>query len=330
MEDIRLNLNENPLGSSPLVAQAVIDAASNLNRYGNEEELEHQLSVRHGVGVENVLIGNGSIELLDTVARNLLSPENNAVTPRCSFAAYSLITRLAASELRRADVGVDFAFVDGVLDAVDKDTRVIWFPNPNNPTGKTIEGAQIRRLLKQVDTNIAVVLDEAYIDFIDSDRDLSIELMSEHSNLIVSRTFSKAHGIAGLRIGYLIASEQIVCELKNIRLPMSVSALAIAAAQAALFDSQHLETTRRFVRDEREKIYDAFMHLGVNFIPSTCNFITFHMDDSEKIKGALESKAIFIKELSEFGMPGFLRVSIGSAADNERFIKEITNLVKEF
>lgn len=327
MEDIRLNLNENPLGPSPLVKRAVIDATSELNRYGNEEVLEHDLAARHGVAVENVMIGNGSIELLDAISRRFLAHGSNAVTPQCSFAAYSLITKLAGAELRRGDVGANFAFVDGIIEAVDKDTKVIWFPNPNNPSGKLIDGAHIFRLIEQVDPSIVVVFDEAYIDFVDSDQELTIGLLKEHSNLIISRTFSKAHGIAGLRIGYLLASEQNVAELKKTRLPMSVSALAITAAQASLADTQHIEKTRRFINAERAKICEAFVNLGVDFIPSACNFVSFRVKDSQKIKHILATKSIYIKELSEFGMPGYLRVSVGSTEDNKRFINEISDFV---
>jgi len=329
MEDIRLNFNENPLGPSPMVIQAVINAAGQLHRYGSESELEQDLAVRHELSVDNVLLGNGSIELLDTVSRRMLGPGKNAITPQYSFAAYSLITQLTGAELRRADVGNNFSFIEGVIDAVDRDTRVIWFSNPNNPTGIFLDIQHIERLLQGVDEKIILVLDEAYIDFIDSSRDSSQELLVEHPNLIISRTFSKAHGIAGLRIGYLLGAKEIISDLKHTRLPMSVSAVAIAAAQASLADADYLDKTREFVSEQRNQISVAFSRLGIDYLDSECNFVSFHLDDAEKIKSILESKSIFVKEMSEFGMSGFLRVSIGSIQDNEHFIKSITEILGE-
>jgi len=329
MEDIRLNFNENPLGPSPMVVQAVVDAAEQLHRYGSESELERDLAVRHGLSVENVLLGNGSIELLDTVSRRMLGPGKNAITPQYSFAAYSLITQLTGAELRRADVGNNFSFIEGVIDAADRDTRVIWFSNPNNPTGIFLDISLIEQLLQEIDEKIIFVLDEAYIDFIDSSKVSSQELLVEYPNLIISRTFSKAHGIAGLRIGYLLGAEKIVSDLKLTRLPMSVSAVAIAAAQASLADGDYLDKTREFVSGQRNEIYQAFSRLGIEFLESKCNFVTFHLDDADQVKRALESKSIYIKEMSEFGMPDFLRVSIGSIQDNEHFIKSITEILGE-
>ncbi|MDR1367948.1 MAG: histidinol-phosphate transaminase [Candidatus Accumulibacter sp.] len=318
---VKLASNENPFGMSTK-ARAAIDAAlGSLERYPDDFDLKDALASHTGCGVERIVLGNGSNDVLDIAARVFLAHGRSAVFSRHAFAVYPLATLSAGAEpivVPAKDYGHD---LNAMLAAVRPDTRVVWIANPNNPTGTFLARQAIEDFLKRVSADVVVVLDEAYNDYIPSrDRFDSLEWLDDFPNLIVSRTFSKIYGMAGLRVGYGITSPAVADLMNRVRQPFNCNNLALAGAIAALDDASFIEKSYSLNLAGKEQVEAGMKKLGVSFIPSYGNFVAIKVGDAKTVNEKLLKQGVIVRPIAGYGMPEWLRVTIGSEYENRRFL----------
>lgn len=324
---IKLASNENPLGTSPRVKEAIERSLVDLARYpdGNCHYLKESLATRYSIDAETITVGCGSNELFELVARAYLSPGTEAIISEHAFLVYSLVTQVAGAEpviTPARNWGHD---LDAMAAAITDRTRVVFIANPNNPTGSWISKGELKAFLKTVPEHVLVVLDEAYAEYVDQENyPNGIKLQRKYRNLIVTRTFSKAYGLASLRVGFGVSDPQVADILNRVRQPFNVSRVAQVAARAALADQAFLEGALKINDTGREYLTEALDRLRLDYIPSVTNFITFRVGPKAGAlyQGLLKS-GVIVRPLSVYGMPEFLRVSIGLDVENERFIEAL-------
>jgi len=324
---VKLASNENPLGPSPKALLAIQAALPELARYpdGNGFELKRRLAERYGVELAQVTLGNGSNDILELVARAYLAPGLNAVFSAHAFAVYPIATQAVGAQSKvvpAKDWGHD---LDAMLAAIDEHTRVVFIANPNNPTGTWFDTAALERFLARVPERVLVVLDEAYIEYATGgELPDGVRYLAQYSNLLVSRTFSKAYGLAALRVGYALSSATIADVLNRVRQPFNVNSLAQAAACAALDDLDYLQCSRALNDAGMAQLEAGFAELGLGWIPSKGNFIAVDCGrDAGPINQALLRAGVIVRPVAGYGMPTFLRVTIGTEAENRRFLQAL-------
>jgi histidinol-phosphate aminotransferase len=328
---VKLASNENPLGPSPKALAAIRGELAELTRYpdGNGFELKSRLAARCGVQINQVTLGNGSNDILDLVARAYLAPGLNAVFSQYAFAVYPISTQAVGAQgkvVPAKDYGHD---LEAMLAAIDEHTRVVFIANPNNPTGTWFGPDALERFLARVPGNVLVVLDEAYIEFAEGDElPDGLKYLARYDNLLVSRTFSKAYGLAALRVGYALSSTQIADVLNRVRQPFNVNSLALAAACAALDDADYLTQSRQLNNAGMAQLEAGLRELGLSWIPSKGNFIAVDFGrDTAAINQALLRAGVIVRPVVGYGMPNFLRVSIGLPAENARFLDALAKVL---
>ena len=320
---VKLASNENPRGPGPKVLAAIASAAADVARYpdGNGFALRAALARRHGVARESLVLGNGSNDVLELVTQAFLTPGDEAVYAQHAFAVYPLATHARGAkgvEVPAKDYGHD---LPAMLAAIGPRTRVVFVANPNNPTGTWIGGAAVEAFVAKVPREVVVVLDEAYDEYLaPPDRSRSVGWIGRYPNLIVSRTFSKAHGLAALRVGYGVMDPSVADLLNRVRQPFNVNALAQAAAIAALDDAAYVEESARMNREGMRQIEAGLSRLGVAFVPSHGNFLLVNVGDGARVYGALLRDGVIVRPVANYGLPSFLRVTVGLPAENERFL----------
>ncbi|MWV14242.1 histidinol-phosphate transaminase [Pseudomonas sp. R-28-1W-6] len=321
---VKLASNENPLGPSPKALQAIRAELAELTRYpdGNGFELKSRLAARCGVQLNQVTLGNGSNDILDLVARAWLAPGLNAVFSQYAFAVYPIATQAVGAQgkvVPARDHGHD---LEAMLAAIDADTRVVFIANPNNPTGTWFGPDALERFLARVPQDVLVVLDEAYIEYAEGDElPDGLDYLARYPNLLVSRTFSKAYGLASLRVGYALSSPQVADVLNRVRQPFNVNSLALSAACAALEDADYLAASRQCNDAGMAQLEAGLAALGLSWIASKGNFIAVDFArDAAPINQALLQAGVIVRPVAGYGMPTFLRVSIGTQAENARFL----------
>lgn len=318
---VKLASNENPLGMSPKAKAALEKAIGTLERYPDDFALKKALSEHTGLGMERIVLGNGSNDLLDIVARVFLAPGRSALFSQHAFAIYPLATIAAGGEpiaVPAKDFGHD---LDAMLAALRPDTRLIWLANPNNPTGTFLPYPQIKAFLQALPADVAVVLDEAYYEYLSpSERIETTAWLAEFPNLLITRTFSKVYGLAGLRIGYGLTSEAVADLMNRVRQPFNCNNLALAAAIAALDDHEFVAQSYALNRAGMEQIVAGLKRLGVAHIPSHGNFVTFKAGDAAAVDRELLRQGVIVRPIAGYGMPEWLRVTIGTGAENVRFL----------
>ncbi len=323
---VKLASNENPLGMSARARDAATAALAGIERYpdGNGFELKAALSRRFGVASEQIVLGNGSNDVLELAARAFIAPGSAAVFSQYAFAVYPLATNAAGGRciaVPARDYGHDLA---AMAAAITPDTRIVFIANPNNPTGTFIAGDEIETFLGGVPDDVLVVLDEAYTEYLRPEQRYdSLAWLARFPNLLVSRTFSKAYGLAGLRVGYGIGQPEVVDLLNRVRQPFNVSSVALAAATAALEDEEFLARSAEINRRGMALLEQAFQALSLEWIPSAGNFITFKVGDAATVNAALLKQGVIVRPIAGYGMPQWLRVSIGLPEENARFIKAL-------
>jgi histidinol-phosphate aminotransferase len=323
---VKLASNENPLGLSPRARAAAIAALADISRYpdGGAFALKKALCERFGVKPEQLVIGNGSNDILELASQAFLAPGLSAVYSRHAFAVYPLATNARGArgiEVAAKHFGHD---LDAMAAAIEVQTRVVFIANPNNPTGTFIPGDELEAFLAKVPRHVLVVLDEAYTEYLDAgQRYDSIAWLARFPNLLVSRTFSKAYGLAGLRVGYGIGHPEVVDLMNRVRQPFNVTSVALAAAEAALGDDEFLARSAEVNRRGMEQLVAAFRELGLEWIPSAGNFVTFKVGDAIGVNQALLRQGVIVRPIAAYGMPQWLRVSIGLAEENARFIEAL-------
>lgn len=335
---IKLASNENPLGPSPRAVTAIQSALQELALYpdGNAFALKHALSDYHGTEQSCITVGTGSDHILELVARVFLGPGRSAVISRYGFAIYNIVSQAAGAQLRIAEANApDHAAMpyghnlDNMAALVDESTRVVFIANPNNPTGTWLTRAELTAFLDRIPAGVIVVLDEAYFDYV-AEREYpdGSKLLKQYANLIVLRTFSKAYGLAGARVGYALASPQVTDLLNRVRLSFNPNSLAQTAATAALGDRAHLEKTVALNATELKKLDAGLRALGLATIPSVCNFVTV---DTEKpgreVFQALLREGVITRPLDGYGLPNHLRISVGLPEENARCLMAVKKVL---
>lgn len=320
---IKLASNENPLGMSEMARTAAEAAIADLARYpdGNGFALKAALSRRFSVAPEQVVLGNGSNDVLDLVARALLGAGREAVYSQYAFAVYPLATQAVGAtgvKVAARDYGHD---LEAMLAAITPATRVVFIANPNNPTGTFLPGPELLAFIAKVPADVLVVLDEAYTEYLDDARRYdSIAWLARFPNLLISRTFSKAYGLAGLRVGYGLGHPMVIDLLNRVRQPFNVSSIALAAAVAALGDEAFLRRSAELNRAGMAQIVAASADLGLETIPSSGNFVTIRVGDAARVNQRLLEQGVIVRPIGGYGLPEWLRVSIGLESENARFI----------
>ena len=318
---IKLASNENPLGMSPKARAAVENVVGDSERYPDQFDLIAKLATSLDVASKQVALGNGSNDVLDLLARIFLAPGTSAVMSKYAFAVYPISTATAGARsivVPALDFGHD---LNAMAAAIDDTTRLIWIANPNNPTGNFLPYSQLKAFLVQVPADVAVVLDEAYNEYLPPHlRDDATRWIAEFPNLIITRTFSKIYGLAGLRVGYAVAAPEVADLLNRVRQPFNVNSLALAAAHAAIDDHEFL--AQSFEQNQRgmAQIQEGLSRLGLSHIPAYGNFITIAVNDGAKINASLLSQGVIVRPIGGYGLPNHLRVTIGLDSENSRFL----------
>ena len=329
---VKLASNENPLGASPKALEAVENALHDIARYpdGSGFELKAALVRKFGVDAAQIVLGNGSNDILEMVARAFLAPGCSAVFSQHAFAIYQLATQAAGAEGITAAAREYGHDLDALLAAIRPDTRVVFIANPNNPTGTWLPNADILTFMQRVPANVIVVLDEAYGEYLPQDQQSdALAWLQQFPNLIVSRTFSKAYGLAGLRVGYGLASAAVADMMNRVRQPFNVNSLALVAAAAALADDDFIARSYALNQLGMRQIIQGALLLGLDFIPSYGNFVAVRVGDAASMYQRLLRHGVIVRPIANYGMPEYLRVSIGLAAENTQFLQALESAIKE-
>ena len=323
---IKLASNENPLGVSPLAMRAAQAALADIARYpdGNGFELKHALARYYGVAMGQIVLGNGSNDVLELAARAFLTPGLEAIYAQHAFAVYPLAT-LAAGASGIEVPARGFAHdPDAMLRAITPRTRVIFLANPNNPTGTLMRSADLHGFLRAVPRQVVVVLDEAYNEYIPDDLKAdSVAWLGEFPNLILTRTFSKAYGLAGLRVGYAFAHPGVADLMNRVRQPFNVNSISLAAATAGLGDREFVRRSHELNQTGMRRITSGLTRLALDYIPSFGNFVSFKVIDAAGVYLRLLKRGVIVRPIAGYGMPDYLRVSIGLEAENARFLEAL-------
>jgi histidinol-phosphate aminotransferase len=320
---VKLASNENPRGPSPAVRAAIVAATEDLSRYpdGNGFALKAALAARYRVAADQIVLGNGSNDVLELVTQAFLRPGDHAVYSRHSFAVYPLATQARGAtgiEVPAKDYGHD---LPAMRAAITRTTRVVFVANPNNPTGTWEAPPAVEAFIAAVPDDVVVVLDEAYNEYLDPAQSTpSAAWLGRYPNLVVSRTFSKAYGLAALRVGYGIMDSRVADLLNRVRQPFNVNGLAQAAAVAALADTAYVEESRRLNHDGMRTLEEGCTALRLAWLPSHANFLLVKVGDAPRIYPRLLQLGVIVRPVANYGLPEWLRVTIGLPAENRRFL----------
>ncbi len=337
-ETIKLASNENPLGPSPMGLEAARNAVVGIERYPDDSGYRQKGKLAENLGVEpeQLILGAGSSDVIDMVARTFLAPGRNAVFSRYAFAMYPIYTTAAGAEARVAPAlpsdhpGMPYGHdLEAMAALIDEQTRVVFIANPNNPTGTWLEREALRDFLEGLPDHLVVVLDEAYTEYVTApDFPDGIAWLDDFPNLIVTRTFSKIYGLAGLRVGYGVAGPALIGIIGRVRHPFNVNVPALAAAEAALDDGSFLERSRRLNDAGLRQLAAAFDAMGLEHIPSVGNFITVALPrEGAGVYDDLLRKGIIVRPVANYGLPEHIRVTVGTEAENARFLQALEEVL---
>jgi len=321
---IKLASNENPLGPSRLAVAAMRKALAQTNLYpdGNAFYLKQKLAAKLGVTPEHLILGNGSNEVIEFLGHALISPGAEVVVSQYSFAVYAIVTALFGGKLVVVPARKYGHDLDAMLAALTPNTRIVFVANPNNPTGTCASAEDLARFVAAVPEKVVVALDEAYIEFLDKPLDLAPEIAAGRKpNLVLMRTFSKIYGLAGLRLGYGIAHRELIAELEKIRQPFNINAVAQAGALAALEDTAHAEKTRPKNSSGLKFYARAFRKLGLEFIPSSANFILVRVGDGQRVFNEMQKLGVIVRPMGGYQLPEWVRISVGTPRENKRCLE---------
>jgi histidinol-phosphate aminotransferase len=328
-EIIKLASNENPLGPSPKALEAMRRTLERAHFYpdGGGYELRGAIADRLGLARENIVLGNGSNEIIEFIGHAFFRLEDEIIVARHSFAVYHLMAQLFGASTVEVPDPHFTADLDGMLVAISPKTRVIFIANPNNPTGTMVDQAAIDRFMAQVPDHILVVFDEAYHEFLDKDVAPDVlKYVREGRNVVVMRTFSKIMGLANLRIGYGITTPELAAVLQRTRQPFNANGIAQAGALAGLLDEEHMTKTRELTHEGREFLEQEFAAMGLEYVPSVANFVLVKVGDGKAVFEAMLRKGIILRAMGSYGLPEWVRISVGTMEQNRRCIAELKGL----
>lgn len=329
---IKLASNENPLGPSPKALAAIQHALPELALYpdGSGFHLKKALAKKYAVDVNQITLGNGSNEILELIARAFLTPDLDVVFSQHAFAVYPLVTQAVGARaivVPARNYGHDLT---AMAQAVTTKTRVVFIANPNNPTGTLLTQTELETFISTLPKTVVCVLDEAYFEFVNQTTAInSIDWLSKFPNLIITRTFSKAYGLAGLRMGYSFSSPELADILNRVRQPFNNNSLALVAAEAALTDEAHLQQTLANNAAGMLQLTEGFQALNLAWIPSAGNFVAVNLTrDALPIYDALLHNGVIVRPVANYEMPHFLRISIGTPTENQRFLNALSDCLQ--
>lgn len=326
---VKLASNENPLGPSEQVLAAVATASKDLSRYpdGNGFALKAALAQNFELESNQITLGNGSNDVLELLARAFVSSADEVLFSQYAFAVYPIVTQAVGATAVIAPARNYSHDLQAMSGLISNKTKLIFIANPNNPTGTFLESDELERFIAQVPETTIVVLDEAYVEYGDGGAS-SIDWLSQYPNLVITRTFSKAYGLAGLRIGYALSNPEIADILNRIRQPFNGNSLALAAAQAALSDTQYLVQAKKVNDSGMVQLTRGLEELGLSYIPSKANFITIDVvRNGDDIFELLLKQGVIVRPVGNYGLPNHIRVSIGLEAENQRFLDSLGNIL---
>jgi len=327
---LKMASNENPVGPSPKALEAIRGALDDLHYYpdGSGFELKARLSRKLGVAPENLILGNGSNDVLELAARAFLTRSDSAVYSQHAFMVYPLVVQAIgakAIEVRAKNYGND---LDAMAAAVRADTKIVFLANPNNPTGTFDPWDKVRAMVERIPERVLVVIDEAYGEYLPERlKSPTAQWIATHPNLIVSRTLSKAFGLAGLRVGYGIADPEVAEVMNRVRQPFNVNHLAMVAACAALDDTAFIARIHEVNAKGLVQLEQGFKCLGLEYIPSFGNFITVRVGDAARVYAALLKEGVIVRPIAGYGMPEHLRVTVGLPEHNARFLAALERAI---
>ena len=323
---VKLASNENPRGPSPRVRQAITDAVAGVTRYpdGNGFALKTALAARFGVGREQVVLGNGSNDILELSAQAFLRPGDEAVFSQHGFAVYPLATQARGATgiaVPARELGHD---LDAMRAAITRRTRIVFVANPNNPTGTWLSPGAMQAFVNTVPRDVLIVLDEAYNEYLrPAHRSDTASWIAAHPNLVVSRTFSKAYGLAGLRVGYGLMDVAVADMMNRVRQPFNVNSVAQAAALAALADTAYVDESARLNLAGLEQLMRGLDALGIGYVPSHGNFLLLRVGEAATVYGKLLRQGVIVRPVANYGLPEHLRVTVGLENENRRFLEAL-------
>ena len=327
---IKLASNENPMGPSPLAIEAVKKVLNSTHRYpdGNALRLKEKISQKFKVNLNCLTVGNGSNDIIEFITRTFLSVADSAVFSEHAFAVYPLAVQAVGAECIEVPAKEFGHDLEGMKNSIKDNTKLIFIANPNNPTGTFLNPEEIDTFLKEIDKNIIVLLDQAYFDYSSyKNEDVNFNLISNHPNLIISRSFSKAYGLAGFRIGYSVSSEEIADYLNRVRQPFNANSLALMAAEVALYDEEHLLKSMEMNFVQKAILIEGLEELGYECIPTEGNFISFNCKQGgESLFEALLREGIILRTLDVYGMPNHIRTTIGLPEENSILLDKLSGL----
>ncbi len=333
---IKLASNENPIGPSKKAVEAITKATSELNRYpdGSCFYLKEALSKKLTVPTDMIIVGNGSNEIIELLIRTFLTvgeggAPGEVIMGDPSFAVYPLVTQAVGGKGVKVALTSDLNFdLARMLEAINKNTKIVFIANPNNPTGAMVSAAELKDFMSKVPEDVIVCIDEAYFEYVrSSDFPDTLEYIKSGKSVVLLRTFSKVYGLAGLRVGYGVASSKIINYMERVRQPFNVNSLGQAAALGALEDSEHLEEARKVNSDGLDYLFSELASLGYECVPTEANFFLVKVGEGSKIYDALLKTGVIVRPMKGYGMDEYIRVTVGTASENKRFIEAFSVVI---
>lgn len=327
---IKLASNENPLGPSPLALAAMEKALPQLHLYpdGNAFYLKQKLAAKLGLPPANLMLGNGSNEIIEFIGHALMAPGSEVIVSQYSFAIYPIMARMFGASVRTVPAHNYGHDLPAMLRAITPQTRVLFVANPNNPTGTLAPAGQVLELVRNVPSHVLLAMDEAYLEFLDEPVDL-VPMIRDQSqpNLLLMRTFSKIYGLAGLRLGYGIGPAELVAACEKVRQPFNLNTMAQVAALAALDDLEHVNRTRQNNRAGLAFFEQAFKQWPLEYVPSAANFILVRVGDGQRVFVEMQKRGVIVRPMGGYQLPEFIRISIGTPAENERCLAALRQVL---
>lgn len=331
IEDVyKLASNENSLGPSPLALKAIKENLSFLHRYPDSGcyYLKQKLAQKFALKPSNFIVANGSDEIIVLTLRAFLNPGEEVITAKPTFLIYEIASKIAQAKLKLVPLKKFRYDLKTIARRVTAKTKIIFIANPDNPTGTYLTQEEVEEFLTKVPSHVIIYFDEAYFEYVSvKDFPDTVKFINKRP-LIVTRSFSKAYGLAGIRIGYGIAQEQIISYLDKVREPFNVNSLAQVAALSALDDEQFIKRSQKYLLREKQYLYRALNNLGLNYIPSMTNFIMIQLRDAKKIADELLRRGIIVRYLGAWGLNNCIRVTIGKRNENKKFLSELSHLLR--
>ncbi len=329
---VKLASNENPLGPSPKAMAAVRAAAARMHYYpdGSAFYLRRALARKLGISPEQLIVANGSNEILEFIGHVYLEPGDEVVVADRAFAIYRLIAGMFQARVTAVPMADYTHDLDAMLRAVTPRTKVIFISNPNNPTGTMVAGADLDRFMDRLPPHVVACLDEAYIDLIPPERRPdALRYIRDGRRVILLRTFAKSHGLAGLRVGYGVSAEQGIRLMHQIRQPFNVNGLALEAALAALDDDEHVRRFQELVRSELPFMTAGLDRLGLRYVPPVANFIMVDVGDARAVFQAMQQEHVIVRPLNGYQLPRHVRISLGTRPENEKCLRALEKVLRQ-